>query len=241
VSYLEAVGRSNKANPRDDTLRNHLSVLMAVREPLSLAQLKQFGFNDAGELLRYHTGFMFHVGDDFKVYAFHKSVFDFLASERIDSSGDNGNWRRLTKKAVSVEDGHKIAFERLSEELSRGDEREPSEYCLRHVVLYGREIRCNLDSVEGDLEFWAADVRKGIAQDYALLDLLNIPMGDRNKQVDDAARFMSKHIQELASLPPNKVRQRLLVCAREAPTSTSFPEAARQKKSDRMAIGAARS
>ncbi len=80
MSYLEAVDRSSNddANPRDDdSLRNILSVLMAVQEPLSLAQLRKFGFDDAGELLRCHMGFLFHVGDDFKVYAFHKSVFDF--------------------------------------------------------------------------------------------------------------------------------------------------------------------
>ena len=96
--------------------------------------------------------------DDYKVYAFHKSVFDFLASDQSGWGGDSGS----LSVAFARED-HNVVFERLSKEMreSVNNGGELSDYCLHQVVFHGREGGCILDAVVGSLDFWVATVKKG--------------------------------------------------------------------------------
>ena len=221
-SYLEAVSKSCDDEPPGEALRSLLCVLAAAREPLSLSRLVQFGFRDARDVLERLTGLLFCVAEDFKVYAFHKSVFDFLVGPRDDEGGELiGAW------AVTAQEGHALAFDRLSEELLQEDE--PSDYCLRHVVFHGREGRRDLDAVVGSLDFWARAAQRGLAP-QVLLDLLALPAKDRSKVANDAARLMTKHVHELEGLPAKQIRERLIMCAAHAPRSTAFHGAARERR-----------
>ena len=220
--YLEAVaGRCDE--PPGEVLRSLLCVVAAAREPLSLSRLVQFGFRDPSKELDLHTGLLFRVAEDFKVYAFHKSVFDFLVRPGGDGGrGLGGAW------AVTALHGHALAFDRLSEELLRQED-EPSDYCLRHVVFHGREGRCNLDAVVGSLDFWAIAARRGLAH-QVLLDLLALPAKDRSKVANDAVRLMTKHVHELQGLPAKQIPGRLIMRAADAPTSTAFHGDARERR-----------
>ena len=220
-SYLEAVaGRCDE--PPGEALRSLLSVLAAAREPLSLSQLVQFDFRDPSKELERHTGLLFRVAEDFKVYAFHKSVFDFL----VRPVGNGG--RKLGAWAVDAQHGHALAFDRLSEELMRQED-EPSDYCLRHVVFHGHEGRRNLDAVVGSLDFWARAAQRGLAH-QVLLDLLALPAKDRSKVANDAVRLMTKHVHELEGLPAKQIPERLIMRAADAPTSTAFHGDARRRR-----------
>ena len=221
-SYLEAIaGRCDE--PPGEVLRSLLCVVAAAREPLSLSLLVQFGFRDPSKELDLHTGLLFRVAEDFKVYAFHKSVFDFLVRPGGDGGREPGGaW------AVTALHGHALAFDRLSEELLRQED-EPSDYCLRHVVFHGREGRCNLDAVVGSLDFWARAARRGLAH-QVLLDLLALPAKDRSKVANDAVRLMTKHVHELQGLPAKQIPGRLIMLAADAPTSTAFHGDARERR-----------
>ena len=218
-SYLEAVSKSCDDEPPGEALRSLLCVLAAAREPLSLSRLVQFGFRDARDVLGRRTGLLFCVAEDFKVY---ESVFDFLVRPHDDEGGELiGAWD------VTAQEGHALAFDRLSEELLQEDE--PSDYCLRHVVFHGREGRRDLDAVVGSLDFWARAAQRGLAP-QVLLDLLALPAKDRSKVANDAARLMTKHVHELEGLPAKQIRERLIMCAAHAPRSTAFHGAARKRR-----------
>eukprot|EP00873_Tetraselmis_striata_P006715 jgi/Tetstr1/426979/TSEL_017192.t1 len=196
-------------------VKDLLHILYAAREPQSLSQFAKYGFNDVESLLREHLGILFRVSEDFKVYALHKTVFDFLGGE----DGQANDW------LVDRVRAHKTMYEKLMQQSPASRTAKPDPYCLTNIVYHGYQREEPLDNLLCEVAFWENCFKANVGQSvmYDFLEHLGNKKGDASAIEHDVKRFLQQHVVELASSPELTIQR-----AYDTPTNCCFSRLLRQ-------------
>eukprot|EP00873_Tetraselmis_striata_P033726 jgi/Tetstr1/453990/TSEL_040909.t1 len=196
-------------------VKDLLHILFAAREPQSLSQLASYGFNDVESLLEEHLGILFRVSEDFKVYALHKTVFDFLGGQ----GGQANDWLVDSVRA------HKTMYDKLVQQNPASRFAQPDPYCLTNIVYHGYQREEPLDDLLCEVGFWEHCFKANVGQSvmYDFLEQLGNKKGGVSAIEHDVKRFLQQHVVELASSPELTIQR-----AYDTPTKCCFSRLLRE-------------
>eukprot|EP00873_Tetraselmis_striata_P021510 jgi/Tetstr1/441774/TSEL_029991.t1 len=196
-------------------VKDLLHILYAAREPQSLSQFAKYGFHDVESLLREHLGILFRVSEDFKVYALHKTVFDFLGGE----DGQANDW------LVDRVRAHKTMYDKLMQQSPASRTAKPDPYCLTNIVYHGYQREEPLDDLLCEVAFWEHCFKANVGQSvmYDFLEHLGNKKSDASAIEHDVKRFLQQHVVELSSSPELNFQR-----AYDTPTNCCFSRLLRQ-------------
>ena len=187
-----------------------LEVLVAAREPPSLAMLEQCGLQHAAEVVR-ALGLLLRITDVGQVYALHGTTLDFFTDR--EAAG--------TLYADPAR-GHQRLCKALLVELDRGAG-DASLYCLgnlvKHAHLGGDEAA--VDRVVGDIDFLQRCFEVGVGE-AVFRDIVQM-RGRESGVVYDAVMFLRHNLADLVREP-----QRAVELAGSTPSGSHFARALRE-------------
>ena len=189
-----------------------LEVLVAAREPPSLAMLRQCGLQHAAEVVR-ALGLLLRITDVGQVYALHGTTLDFFTDREAAGA-----------LYADPARGHQRLCKALLVELDRGAG-DASLYCLgnlvKHAHLGGDEAA--VDRVVGDIDFLQRCFEVGVGE-AVFRDIVQM-RGRESGVVYDAVMFLRHNLADLVREP-----QRAVELAGSTPSGSHFARALKNQR-----------
>ena len=184
-----------------------LEVLVAAREPPSLAMLEQCGLQHAAEVVR-ALGLLLRVTDVGQVYALHGTTLDFFTDREAAGA-----------LYADPARGHQRLCKALLVELERGAG-DASLYCLGNLVKHAHfgGDEAAVDRVVGDIDFLQRCFEVGVGE-AVFRDIVQM-RGRESGVVYDAVMFLRQNLADLVREP-----QRAVELARSTPPGCHFARA----------------